>query len=119
MTARFAAADRLDPRQNLFCHSSNVLALLARRTRPRTGSSPRAAPSPPAAKPPANHPWPNPLAEQAQAVRPALQSHGKPATAAELVKSFKGAKADRVGELLETLASLGQARLVGVGQFAA
>ena len=63
--------------------------------------------------------FPKPLAEQARAVRAALQSRGKPVTAAELARTFKGAKADKVQELLETLASLGQARTVEDGRFAA
>ena len=42
-----------------------------------------------------------------------------PATAAELAKSFKGAKTDRVAELLTTLASLGQARPAGDARYAA
>ena len=63
-------------------------------------------------------PWPKTLAEQARAVRAALQSRAQPATAAELAKSFTGAKADKVAELLETLATLGQARSAGEGKFA-
>jgi hypothetical protein len=47
------------------------------------------------------------LAEQARVVRAALVACPTPATAGELAQSFKGARADRVGELLETLASLG------------
>jgi hypothetical protein len=36
-----------------------------------------------------------------------------------MIKAFKGAKTDRVGELLETLASLGQARRLESGEFVA
>jgi len=64
-------------------------------------------------------PWPKSLAEQAQAVRAALAGRSKPATAAELSRGFKGAKPDRVGELLATLAALGQARPVGGERFVA
>jgi hypothetical protein len=64
-------------------------------------------------------PWPKSLAEQAQAVRAALGAEAGPASASELSKRFKGAKADRVGELLATLTALGQARLVGEERFVA
>jgi hypothetical protein len=70
-------------------------------------------------KPAAKQPFPKPLAEQARAVRAALQGQGKPVTAAELAGAFKGAKPDKVQDLLETLASLGQARRVEDGRFAA
>jgi len=63
--------------------------------------------------------WPKTLAEQAQAVRAALGARGRPCTAAQIVKSFKNAKPERVAELLEALASLGQARAVDGGRFAA
>ncbi|MCU1500631.1 MAG: methyltransferase, partial [Acidimicrobiales bacterium] len=54
-------------------------------------------------------PWPKTLAEQAQAVRAALTNFGTSSNAATLAKTFKGANVERVGELLSTLASLGQA----------
>ncbi len=41
------------------------------------------------------------------------------ATAAELSRRFKSAKADRVGELLATLTTLGQARSLGGDRFVA
>lgn len=59
------------------------------------------------ARPAGDLPWPKTLAQQAQAVRSALTA---PTDAATLAKTFKGAKADRVEDILETLASLGQAR---------
>ena len=49
-------------------------------------------------------------------MRLALATRAKPATAAELCKQFKGAKAERVAELLATLAALGQARAVEGGE---
>jgi hypothetical protein len=52
-------------------------------------------------------------------VRAALAGQAKPATAGELSKQFKGAKAERVGELLATLAALGQARTVAGDRFVA
>jgi len=61
-------------------------------------------------------PWPKTLAEQAQAVRTALASRPRPATAGELCKQFKSAKAERVAE---SLAALGQARPVGGERFVA
>ncbi|MFZ4779963.1 MAG: DNA methyltransferase, partial [Terrimicrobiaceae bacterium] len=61
-------------------------------------------------------PWPKSLAEQARAVRAALAA---PTDAATLAKTFKGANADRVEEILETLASLGHARALPAGKFVA
>jgi hypothetical protein len=68
------------------------------------------------AKPAAKLPWPKSLAEQAQAIRAALTA---PTDAATLAKGFKGAKADRVEDILETLASLGQARALGGNRYVA
>jgi hypothetical protein len=72
-----------------------------------------------AAKPAAKLAWAKILAEQAQAVRAALTIFAAPADAATLAKTFKGAKADRVEDILETLASLGQARELKGGKFVA
>jgi hypothetical protein len=55
-------------------------------------------------------PWPSTLAEQASALRAALASLSKPASADELAKRFSRANKDRLHELLDTLVSLGQAR---------
>jgi hypothetical protein len=52
------------------------------------------------------------MAEQAQAIRAALQSLAGPATARQVAATFKGARQARVEELLETLALLGQVREV-------
>jgi hypothetical protein len=71
------------------------------------------------AKAPSAAAWPRSLHDQALAVRAALVARPAPATAAELAASFKGAKVDRISELLTTLASLGQTRAVGDGRFAA
>ena len=60
--------------------------------------------------------WPRTLAEQAQAVRAALTA---PTDAATLAKTFKCAKAVRVEDILETLASLGQARALACGKYVA
>ena len=72
-----------------------------------------------AAKPAAKLAWPKTLAEQAQAVRAALTTFAAPADAAALSKTFKGAKVDRVEDILETLASLGQARTLPEGRYVA
>jgi restriction-modification enzyme MmeI-like protein len=64
-------------------------------------------------------PWPRTLAEQARAVRAALAAEPGVATAEQVARAFKSARTDRVAELLETLASLGQAREVEEGRFAA
>ena len=64
-------------------------------------------------------PWPKTLAEQAQAVRAALAEQAGPATAEQLAAGFSRGRADRIGELLETLATLGQAHQVEEGRFVA
>ena len=64
-------------------------------------------------------PFPKSLADQARAVRHALQAHAGIVTADELAKSFQRAPVARVAELLDTLASLGQARSVGEGRYVA
>ena len=64
-------------------------------------------------------PWPKTLAEQAKAVRAALVSDSGVTTAEQLAKRFRGARKDKLAELLETLVSLGQAREAGKGKFAA
>lgn len=79
-------------------------------------AKPGKAGKPAAAK---RQPWPKGLAEQARAVRAALQTRGKPTTAPELAKSFARAPVEKVSELLETLATLGQARTSGEGRFVA
>ena len=63
--------------------------------------------------------WPKTFAEQALAVRTALATFAAPADAATLAKTFKSAKPDRIADLLETLASLGQARALAEGRFVA
>lgn len=55
-------------------------------------------------------PWPSSLADQAHAIRVALEQIGRPITAQQLAGQFKRARVKRVEELLETLSSLGQAR---------
>ena len=62
-------------------------------------------------------PWPDRMAEQAQAVRAALVALGGPASAAQVAAAFAAAPPDRVAELLETLVTLGQARGTAEGRF--
>ena len=75
--------------------------------------------TPAAIKPAAKLAWPRTLAEQAQTVRAALTTFGFPADAATLAKTFTSAQADRIEDLLETLASLGQARTLPDGRYVA
>ena len=63
--------------------------------------------------------WPKTLAEQAQAVRAALAAAAGPVDVATLAKNFKGTKTDRLEDILETLASLGQARALADGRYVA
>jgi hypothetical protein len=77
------------------------------------------APTPAKAKSLVKLAWPKTLAEQAQAVRAALSTFGGPANATALAKSFKSAKIDRLEDILETLASLGQARALQDGPYVA
>ncbi|MEX2536661.1 MAG: DNA methyltransferase [Trueperaceae bacterium] len=52
--------------------------------------------------------WPNALPDQARALRAAIGVAGEPLTSNEAAKLFTGARKDRVGEILDTLAGLGQ-----------
>lgn len=81
-------------------------ASTATQTQLATGEETTASPTKPAAK----LAWPKSFAEQALAVRTALTSFAAPADAATLARTFKNAKTDRIEDILETLASLGQAR---------
>jgi hypothetical protein len=64
-------------------------------------------------------PWPKTLAEQAKAVRQALNTQRGTLTAEQIAERFVRGKTERVVELLEALVSLGQAREVGEGKFTA
>ncbi len=75
--------------------------------------------APSAAKAAAKKPaWPKALPEQVQAVCAQLAARAAPIAAADLARAFKGARSDRVAEVLATLAALGQAR-VTEGRFVA
>ena len=73
----------------------------------------------PAAPPGQKPPWPRTLPEQVKAVRSALAAHPAGLTAEQLARTFRRGRVDRVAELLETLASLGQARALDSGAFIA
>jgi hypothetical protein len=64
-------------------------------------------------------PWPKGLAEQAQVVCGALVHRGAPVTVDQVAGGFRRANRGRVEEILETLASLGQARIVDQDRYAA
>ena len=76
-------------------------------------------PSAPQAKRADRIDWPKALADQARAVRTALSTVAAPADAAFVALQFKGARADRINDLLATLASLGQARAMSDGKYSA
>jgi signal transduction histidine kinase len=61
--------------------------------------------------------WPRSAGEQARLVRSALRAGGRPRTAGELARSFRGGRVRQVENLLEILAELGLAREVGEGRF--
>lgn len=63
-------------------------------------------------------PWPKTLPEQVQTLRAALAAAPSPATAEQLARSFSRARTDRVADLLETLATLGQAQKMADGRYA-
>ena len=58
-------------------------------------------------------PFPDRLPEQARAVRGLLQRSARPLSAAAVAAHFEGARRERVEELLELFASLGQVRQAG------
>lgn len=70
-------------------------------------------------KPIAKTPWPKTLPERAQAVKAALAAQRSPVTPEQLAKTFLRARVEGVEELLDTLASLGQARELADGRFVA
>jgi hypothetical protein len=62
-------------------------------------------------------PWPKTLAEQAKAVRQALNAQPGAMTAEQIADRFVRGKSERIEELLETLVSLGQARRIDEDKF--
>ena len=69
-------------------------------------------------KAPAKAAWPKKLPEQITIVRQSLQDHTGPTSSDAIAKRFKSVKPDAVEELLDTLASIGQARLLPDGRYA-
>lgn len=63
--------------------------------------------------------WPKTLPEQARALRQMLAAQPGVVTPEQLARKFMRARVERVEELLQTLVSLGQAREVEAGRFAA
>jgi hypothetical protein len=83
----------------------------AKKPKRSRGAEPKSRePSPEKPRTIAQQPWPKDLAEQTRAVRTALAAYGGIATAADLARHFKNAKAPRVEEILATLVALGHAR---------
>jgi SAM-dependent methyltransferase len=68
-------------------------------------------------KAPAKAAWPKKLREQITVVRQTLQDHKGPASSEAIAKRFKAVKANDVEELLDTLASIGQARQLPDGRY--
>ena len=62
-------------------------------------------------------PWPKTLPDQVRELRTALSTASGPVTAEELARTFTRARTDRVADLLETLAALGQARRMDDGRY--
>ena len=62
-------------------------------------------------------PWPRSLPEQAQVVRGLVLGAKTPLSSGDVTRSFKGARKDKVEELLVTLAGLGQVHRLEDGRF--
>lgn len=69
------------------------------------------------AKPVSKQPWPKSLAAQIQAIEAALRATPGVAKPADLARRFQGARGPIVSEILETLATLGRARLLPGGAY--
>ena len=61
--------------------------------------------------------WPKALPDQVRELRTALASAQNPVTPEELARTFTRARTDRVADLLETLATLNQARKLNDGRY--
>lgn len=64
-------------------------------------------------------PWPDKLPEQVSAVQSILATAGIPLAAQDIARSFKGKRATTVRPVLDALTSLGMARRLGDGRYAA
>ena len=67
----------------------------------------------------AKRPWPKTLPEQASALRAALAAQTELVSVEDLARGFTRARTDTIANLLQTLVSLGLAREVAPGRFAA
>lgn len=67
--------------------------------------------------PKAKTPWPKTLPEQVQVIRAALTANAGPVSAEVLARTFLRARTDKVEELLDTLAAIGQAREIPPGSY--
>lgn len=82
------------------------------------GEQEQAPTPPPPPAPKQKAPWPKKLPEQVQAVRRELAAVGTGIDVDGLAGRFKGARKDRLEEVLATLAALGQARAGEAGFYA-
>ena len=71
---------------------------------------PTLTPHPSTLNPRRKLPWPKTMAERVKAVNVALAGVKQPVTAAEVAKAFARVKPGDVGEILETLCTMGHAR---------
>jgi len=83
----------------------------------QTGIEERAKPSPVRRR--WKEPWPKTLVEQAAAATTALSRSPEPLDMLQLASTFKGARKDRLQEILETLEALGQIRRIDETRFTA
>lgn len=85
------------------------------KTRKATKPKVKGIASPPSALRPklAKQPWPKPLADRIRATEQALHAAKTPVTATDLTKSFSRAKPHDIQEILESLVTLGRARMEG------
>ena len=86
-------------------------------TKTKGGKSKGKASAKPKDKAPAKAAWPKKLREQITIVRQTLQDHKGPTSSEAIAKRFKSVKPEAVEELLDTLASIGQARLLPDGRY--
>lgn len=70
-------------------------------------------------KPTAKTPWPKSLADRIRATEQALHAAKAPVTATDLTKHFTRAKPHDIQEILESLVTLGRARMEGEERFSA
>ncbi len=64
-------------------------------------------------------PWPGTLPEQVRAVQALLASSSAPLAPQDVARTFKGKRAATVRPVLDALASVGMARRLGNGRYAA